>query len=252
MILQDVHRARLSITLACVAPMTGCLVDLHEGEHDDHGHFTVALDLDLTAECGGSQKLFPLALYNNSTKDVEISAASPPAGFSVIDPLPMVLAANQTGAVTVRAPAVVVGTDLAGSAKGGQLVLSTSEGEFTTDLSSITNGANLEITDAADKPLALAFSGAGCPAPITAKITNWGNQGMVWSAPTPAGFRIEGFTSGTIGPNETKMITIRPYTTSACTGTEAISFTGAGAMCTTPVVVQASFSLTGTPTCSCP
>ena len=244
MILQGMHRGR---ALSCLLLLAGC--DLPES--DDHGHFQVG-DVDVTAECGGSQKFFPLALYNYTDRNVEITDARLTGGFSILDPLPITLRGGETGAITVRAPALVPGTDLANNRKPGELVLSTSEGDFPVVLAAQINGANLMITDAADKPLALAFSGAQCPPPITAKLTNWGDRGMVFSAPASTGFAFDGFVAGTIGPGETKMITVRPVTTSACTGTEALTFTGTGPMCSLPVVIQASFSLTGTPTCSCP
>lgn len=246
MILQAVHRG--SIWMSCVALLIGCV--LHEDE--DPAPLSIGPDLDATAECGAAQKFFPLAVDNYPDKKLVISDANVTGGFSLIDPLPVVFAGGEHGAITIRAPLAVVGTDFANNRRTGTLLLVTSEGDRTVALASQIKGANLRITDDANNPLALSFTGAGCPAPITAKITNWGDMGMVFTAPTPVGFRIDGFVSGTIGPGETKTISIRPITTSACSGSEAVTFTASGPLCTLPVVVQASFSLTGSPTCSCP
>ncbi|MBL9017829.1 MAG: hypothetical protein JNL83_26825 [Myxococcales bacterium] len=238
------------LAVAMASAASGCLWDLRENE--DPAPLQVPTSFEMTAECGKAPKFFPFMIYNHPDKNLTIVDANVDGGFSVIDPLPVVVPRNQTGALTIVPPPAVVGTDHPHNLKTGTLLLGTSEGNFAVDLLAQIIGSELEIADSAGRPLTLAFSGSQCPAPITAKLTNWGNVRLMVSAPTPSAFRIEGLVSGTLEPGETRTITVRPYTTSACTGTESLLFTATGALCSVPVAIEASFNLTGSTTCTCP
>lgn len=233
----------------CVVMATGCPAGSGEQVPPLRAHFPYGFQA--TAECGAAQKSFPLEIDNPTSEDFEIRDAYASNGFSLIDPVPIVLPGGERGALTIRPPHPVIGTDLPPGSKSGELLLDTSDGTQSILLFARVIGANLAFTDAAERPLTLAFSGAQCPAPITARIRNLGNLSVEVTAPTPSAFRISGFVSATLASGDSVTFTVQPYTTSACTGMEALSFTATGPLCTLPLTIPASFSLTGSPTCTC-
>jgi hypothetical protein len=239
-----VHRAVL-----CIFVASGC----SGGDSTAPGELSVPATLATTADCGAAQKFFPLRLENIGGGPVTITGADFTGAFSLLDPLPVVINAGETGAVTVRAPLAEIGTDRGGDHKAGTLVLITDEGTHEVALTNDVIGATLDLmTSTSQEFPRVAFTGAQCPTPITITFHNTGNAPLTFDTGTPTQFRFTNPASTTLAAGASAAVMVRPYTTSACTGSENLSITATGKVCSAvPIVVPATFELTGTPTCSC-
>ena len=210
--------------------------------------------LRIETECGVMPASYPLEILNTSGGVVRIDDVEIAGGFAITNVLPLEIQPGEGARLTVRPPAAVIGTDRGGDTKTGALTLLTSAGAYMVELAADVRGANIEVTDLGGLPLTLTFSGPQCPAPITARVVNSGNRSATIPSISPFAFRINGFVSGSVilGGGASTSLDVRPYTSSACANSESLTFTVTGSVCTTtPIVLGASFNLTGSMTCSC-
>ncbi len=215
---------------------------------------SVPATLRLATECGVAPATYPLEIVNTGATIIRIDDVEAAGGFAITDALPLEIAPGDGVTLAVRPPAAVIGTDRGGATKAGALTLITSDGAYTVELAADVLGANIDITDVGGQPLTLTFSGPQCPAPITAMVLNSGNRSASIEMPSASAFRLTGFASGDLlvpGGTSTAL-GVRPYTSSACASAETITFVVTGSVCTTtPVVLQASFNLSGSSSCAC-
>ncbi len=224
------------------------------GFGDDGGALSIASSLQLTIECGVVPASAALEVQNPGEVTVQITDFDATGGFGLDDTLPIEIAPGASVRLAVRPPTAVIGTDRSGVARTGALTLVTSAGPYSVDLTADVMGANLDLTDTAGMPVTLTFSGPACPAPITARIVNSGNRAVTLEQIAPTAFRYTGFASGELflAAGASANISVRPFTMSACTTSETLHFTVTGSVCTTtPIVLAASFDLTGSTTCVC-
>lgn len=208
----------------------------------------------LTTECGVMPGAGVLEVGNPSEIEIQITGADGTGGFALEDPLPIAIAPGGSVKLGVRPPVAVIGTDRAGDARTGALTLVTTAGPYTVDLVATVLGANVDVTDASGVAVMLTFAGPQCPAPITARVANTGTRPATLLAPTAAQFRMQGFASGElrVDGGGSGSFSVRPFTMASCSGAEALSFTVTGSVCTTqPIVLAATFDLTGASTCVC-
>lgn len=220
----------------------------------DEPALRIAPELVIETECGAVSEPGALAIGNEGAQPVDILGADVDGGFALVAAPPAQVAAGDAIELLVRPPAAVIGTDRAGDVKRGTLVLHTSDGDLSVALSASVVGANIDLETDTGVPLTLTFSGAGCPAPITARIANTGTLPATVAVGFSQRFILTGFTSGmvTVQAGGDAPITVRPYTSSVCAASEDLTFTVTGSVCTaTPFVLGGSFNITGSSSCSC-
>lgn len=215
---------------------------------------SVPASLRLETECGVAPITYPLEILNTGATVIRIDDVASAGGFAIEDALPLEIAPGDSFKLAVRPPAAVIGTDRGGDTKAGTLTLLTTDGAYTVELAADVRGANVDLTDLGGLPLTLTFSGPQCPAPITARVLNSGNRPASVDLPSTSAFRITGFASGDllVAGGASMTLDVRPYTSNECANSETISFVVTGSVCTTtPIVLQASFDLTGSSSCAC-
>lgn len=248
------RRSGLSRMLWSVVGATSLTACGRVGFGDDGGALALPSSLQLTIECGLVPASAALEVQNPGEVPVQITDFDATGGFALDDTLPIEIAPGASVKLAVRPPTAVIGTDRSGVAKTGALTLVTTAGPYTVDLIADVMGANLDVTDGSGMPVTLTFSGPACPAPITARIANSGNRAVTLTAIAPGAFRYTGFISGelSLAAGVSADISVRPFTMSACSTSEALHFMVTGSVCTTtPLVLAASFDLTGSTTCVC-
>lgn len=176
-------------------------------------------------------------------------------GFSIATALPITIAPGGDAAIAIRPPVAVIGTDRAGVTKAGSITLASNAGPLRVALTAEVIGANVEITDSAKTPVPFALVGAGggaCPAPAVFFLTNSGNAPITLDGGSATNLIINGFSGGTLDPDDSASFSVSAVTSAACTGTGSITYQVTGPLCTTsPAVLQATFDIPGSSTCSC-
>lgn len=217
----------------------------------------------MTADCGAATPGDgTLTITNTSTtSSVTISSADATDGFTVTSTLPMTIAANSTGTLSVRPPVSVIGTDVGGATKTGTLSFTTNEDgnpTHTAGLTSTVVGANIVFTQADDTTPITSVSlesSSGCPSTQTVWIRNTGNapvEDFVRTTGNP-NLAFHQSPSSAIAGGDFTSTAIGAFTSSACEATDTIEYTwSTGNVCTVqPAVLDASFSVSGQSFCFC-
>ena len=219
---------------------------------------SVQAELDLTIECGDiAPPAQALAITNTGDADLVIASAMPSPGFSVTTALPLTIPAGQTASLAVAPPMAVIGTDLAGAIKAGQLEIATNDatGSYTIALSAKVMGANIGFLDGNGQQVtAYVFTGTSgaCPAPATFELANTGdedasavlsgNSAVLVVNPPP-----------TISAGSAESFVLRPQAAGACSSSGGfVQYVITGPVCTdTPVVLAVDYDITGSSSCFC-
>ncbi len=220
---------------------------------------TYAATLAMAAECGGATTPATLAVRNDGTAAVTVTALDATAGFTVAATLPLAIAAGQEVTITVTPPAAVIGTDRGGTEVTGTLTLTTAEAgalASTVTLTSAITGANLELVDGAGTAMStLTMGGTSvCPAPGFVGIRNSGNApatiGVSVTSSSP--FTFGSFASDVVMPGMTIDHQLSVFTFGPCEGTGTVEYAASGSVCTTtPAVLNVSYSIVGSSSCFC-
>jgi len=218
-----------------------------------------ATTVDTTATCGVVMPdTVELTVFNDGNAPLTISAATATGGFTVTTTLPLEIAPGASGALTVRPPAAVVGTDRGGTSKTGLLTFTTNtavQGAAVT-LTSVVQGANLSFENSAGEAITgvnLTVA-SGCPAPQAVFIRNTGNlEAQVTNVSASGTFSVGQLSpSSTVAPGSTINHDVGPFTFSACSGTSMVTYQVTGTVCTaTPLTLTTTLNVTGQSSCFC-
>ncbi len=215
----------------------------------------------MSASCGGASTTpVNITVQNTGDAPLTITSATASGGFILGTTFPLTIAANASTTVSIRPPLAVIGTDVGGSTKSGNLSLVTNEigtPTRTVALASTVMGANLALTDSAGNPVTSASFTAtqACPASQRLYVRNTGNLTANVQIATANFqlFQFSGFSpSSTIPPSTGVSHALSVWTVqNACTGTETIQYTATGTICRLPGSLAASFNISGQSSCFC-
>lgn len=211
----------------------------------------------MPAPCGASGTPGDVVIASTGSGDLVISAATTSGGFTLLTALPLTIPAGTIASLSVAPPASVVGTDVGGGSKIGVLTLltnatATAQQTQLVPLTADVIGANVAITDGSGQPLSLTFASTSCPSAQTVFFHNTGNAPATVSSGAGPDFQTRGFPGALVGSDAYTSAGVEIYTTSACAASGTLAFTVTGTVCTaTPVVLQASFDISGSTVCFC-
>lgn len=213
--------------------------------------------LFMTAPCGGKASSGFLEVTNLTAADVTVSSITATGGFSVLTFGPFAVPANGTVNIEIMPPDSVIGTDLGGAIKTGTLTLVADQGGAlpTVALSSTVVGANLTIGDEAGPATTIALQSAtsSCPAPRAVFVRNSGNSSATIFSSGASNFALGSLSpSSDVAAGGSISQSISAFTFSACTGSEQLTYSVSGSVCTTtPLVLSASYTIAGSSSCFC-
>ncbi len=216
-----------------------------------------AASLQMRAECGGVTEAATLTIDNVADQAVTITSFATTGGFFIKTATPIAIAVGQQLQLVVTPPAAVIGTDRGGAAITGTLTITADVGGALppVELTSTIVGANLELVDGADQPLAqLSFdSVGGCPAPQTVFVRNTGNAEATLFTNGSSSFLFGGFSpSSTVPAGGAVSHDVGVQSFGSCAATETVTYQASGLVCTDPPpALTASFNITGTSFCFC-
>jgi hypothetical protein len=210
------------------------------------------------ARCGDLQpEAIAVDITNTGTHTLEIYGAEATGGFTV-PTTQITISPGASGTLTVNPPLSVIGTDIGGTTKTGQLTFHTNENGSpmrSVGLQVIVDGAQLSIRDFGGTVLPeLAFSSqSGCPSFQNIYIYNTGNESVQLGFPSASGFGFSGFSpSSTVGPGEDVNQVVNVFTIGPCTGTATVSYEVTGTVCNQlPLTINATFTIAGQSSCFC-
>lgn len=212
---------------------------------------------NLTSVCGDGATLSSVTVTNSGETDLVITDLATRDGvFKVTTDAPVTVAPGSSVEIQIKVPAAVIGTDIGGRSKTDQLMFGANVQIEPVALTTKVMGANIQITNP-PPPMALAFSSAsGCPLPRAVSLRNAGNMAATVNMTAPAAFAITGTSGASIGMGSSIALTLRPFTSSACSGTGIVQYnvTGApncGASGIGGPTLNATFNITGTSSCFC-
>ncbi len=217
----------------------------------------------MSATCGTqtAPAAVNVPVTNTGGAPLTISGASATGGFTVLSTFPINVPVGQTRNISVQPPAAVVGTDVGGSTKTGQLTITTNEAgnpTRTAALSSTINGASLRLVDSAGNPQpSVSFSSAYpvCPADKTIYIKNVGNQSTTVSISNSEGaypFSYDVISSNGLlpaGGTVSHSLSVQSYGT--CVSDSSVYYAATGNVCSLDLELTASLNVTGSSYCYC-
>jgi hypothetical protein len=221
------------------------------------GRAVIPDSLDFNSRCGAQTgTTASIDIANDGDGELDVFSASADNGFTVITSLPLTIAPGERATIDVQAPAAVIGTDVPGGLKTGTLTLTTNDALHTVDLISTVTGAELAVTSAMmpGNPLVLDFQGSSgaCPNVKGAIIENTGDADANVMISAGSGVALTGFASGVLPPGGNSSFTLRAITNGPCSGVGTVTYVATGDICsTTPTVLQATFTITGSSSCLC-
>ena len=151
----------------------------------------VPAKVEFAVDCGDPMpESAKFQVINSGNEPLQVRSATATAGFIVTADLPISVQPGATITIEVRPSPAVIGTDLGGTVKMGELTLDSDDpnGAAKISLRAAIKGANLVYVDTADKvisKLTLSSSTNVCPAPVRFFIKNTGNDEVHIN--TPAG-----------------------------------------------------------------
>jgi hypothetical protein len=216
-----------------------------------------------TVTCGTAAAPQNITVTNVGNAVLVISDATANGGFSVTTSLPITIAPGTQATLTVQPPDAVIGTDLGGSMKTGELTLTTNDPATPTPvvaLQAMIEGANIQIVDGTGMGVmqyAFDDTAGACPGYNTFGVVNSGTQAIAVTFGDELNLDLTGFSSGmtAIDVDQTVVVMAKPRTVgTSCTGTGHVQYTVTGAVCTTsPTVLQTTLTITGgSGFCNCP
>ena len=206
--------------------------------------------------CGGGTTSNELLITNVTATDVTLTIAVT-GGFNHDTKGSLTVPASGTATLTLTAPDAVIGTDLGGSTKTGVLTLTADVGGPlpTVALTSTVIGANLTIGDEAGPATTIALQSAtsSCPAPRAVFVRNSGNSSTTIFSSGASNFALGSLSpSSDVAAGGSISQSISAFTFSACTGSEQLTYSVSGSVCTTtPLVLSASYTIAGSSSCFC-
>lgn len=151
----------------------------------------VPAKVEFAVDCGDPMpEASKFQVINSGNEPLQVRSATASTGFIVTADLPISVQPGASITIEVRPAPAVIGTDLGGTVKMGELTIDSDDpnGAAKIPLRAAITGANLVYVDAADKvvtKLALSSATNACPAPVTFFIKNTGNDEV--HVNTPAG-----------------------------------------------------------------
>jgi hypothetical protein len=228
---------------------------------------TVAAMPSIITACGSAPKAFLITLQNPGDQDLiidgaDVTTVSPTQGnlFSVpAAQFPVRIAPGAMGTLAVAPPRAVVGSDRATKIKSGTLTLRSNAAAVPAPiaLDARITGANLDILPAGTSSLVFTDTSGNCPMKQTVTVTNSGTDPINVGQLAAVGITSAGFSGGALAPGQAMMTDFRPFTSAQCAASgvlryDAVSSGGSSTnLCTTPVVISVTLSITGSSTSSC-
>lgn len=208
--------------------------------------------------CGDAAGSAQVRVQNTGETDLVITSVSTRDGvFHAELAGPLTIGPNSDAMIDVTVPAAVIGTDVGGDLKTDQLQFQANVAIDPIELVTKVMGANLVVVTPAP-PASLVFTGTSgaCPIPRAATLRNVGNMPVTMTISPPANFAFGGASSASMAGGASTVVSLRPFTTSACSGVGTIQYqiTGSpncGASGTVGTTLRATYTITGASTCFC-
>jgi hypothetical protein len=222
----------------------------------------------MTTECGNAASGYQLTIANPGDQPLVIAKLTPKQNVIVAiqatatvvvtnvsftvqsGPLPLTVLPGASTMLGVVPPGAVVGTDIGGTTKTGSFTLETDTGAISqVDLAATVVGANITITTPATTTIDMMSSTGACPSQ-SVTIGYSGNATAQVTVQVSSGLGLMGFTSGVVA--QAKTTRVRPITSLQCSASGmTMQYQVSGIVCQTPAVLDVSYEITGTSTCSC-
>lgn len=218
---------------------------------------TVPASMTVDTPCGAAAPAVDVPITNDGPDPLWVMDASATGGFVVQSVMPIVIAAGESAMLQVRSPDAVIGTDRAGSQKLSTLTITTNAlATPTVEVALVATviGADLAASDVNGQALTnLDLMGTTTLCPIQlVTIANTGNAPATILIATSTDFGISGFAGGVIDASSNETFALKANTAGPCTGAGQLTYTATGDVCSaTPVILQATFTITGGSSCSC-